>query len=129
MFELIDDSDKDRTRRNLFVWGIICAVFLLAMFSEFLHHDLFRVIVIPSFALIGTRDYWKRINSYLPSHLWMIVRIVPPILMAVAGWYLWWAFFLISTMGSALVLVGLEDYLKRRARNRGQLAEIDEEQR
>ncbi|MGA3372759.1 MAG: hypothetical protein ABSC48_13465 [Terracidiphilus sp.] len=129
MFELIDDSDTNRNWRNVFVWGSIGVAFLLVILSGILHHDLLEVILVPSIFLIGPREYWKRMNEYWTSRLWVIIRIIPPVLMAVAGWYHWRFFFWISLIGSTLVLIGLENYLKRRTGNREQLAETDEVQK
>ena len=129
MFELIDDSDKGATRQKLFVWGLVCAGFILVLLSGFIHRDIFDAIVFPSIFLIGTGNYWKRINRYWPSPLWIIIRMIPPILMVVAGWYQSRILLIVIMFVSAFVLMELEFYLKRRSKNREQLAEIGEAQK
>jgi hypothetical protein len=129
MFELIEGPDTNRAWRKVWVWGAIGLIFLSVLLRDFFHHDLFYVIFFPLLYLIGTEDYWKRMKKYCPGQLWVIIRIIPPILMAAAGWYQSWIFLLISLIGSALVLIGLETYLKRRTRNQELLAETGEAQK
>jgi len=128
MFELIDDFDRNRTWRNVCILGGISLFFLVGWSLEYIHRDVFRVVLFPVFLLVGIGDYWKRINRYSPNRLWVLIRIVPPILVAIAGWYESWVFYWISLVGCFLVLIALDNYLKHRAGNREQLAEVGKAQ-